>query len=179
MDSFHRNSWRIRALSWYLMIAHRSHNNKNDHLTRGQECPRLNAWVSRYHYPRSSNKYLLLWKISSADNQGLLCWLTYETEFTYMQIITSKLSIWITIHDATKSQIISLTKNKDLFYQIFSFLWIGHNKNSEARQIIKLWPIRTKPGLGHLVTHLIWPRPSWLTDPLLGDLLTHCYLSLL
>ena len=62
------NSGRIRALLWYLIIAYQSHNNKNDHLTRPREGPRLNAWVSRYHYPRSSNKQLLLWKISSADN---------------------------------------------------------------------------------------------------------------
>ena len=33
-----------------------------------REGPGLNAWVSRYHYPQSSNKQLLLWKISSANN---------------------------------------------------------------------------------------------------------------
>ena len=32
-----RNSWRIRAVSWYLKIAYQSHNNKNDHLTRPRE----------------------------------------------------------------------------------------------------------------------------------------------
>ena len=63
-----KNLGRIRALLWYLIIAYQSHNNKNDHLTWSREGPRLNAWVSRYHYPRTSNKHLLLWKISSADN---------------------------------------------------------------------------------------------------------------
>ena len=32
-----KNSGRIRAFSWYLIIVYRSHNNKNDHLTRPQE----------------------------------------------------------------------------------------------------------------------------------------------
>ena len=54
------NSGRIRALLWHLMIVYRSHNNKNDHLTRPWEGPGLNAWVSTYHYPRNSNKQLLL-----------------------------------------------------------------------------------------------------------------------
>ena len=74
--SMNKNSGRIRVLSWYLIIAYQSHNKKNDHLSPPREGPRLNAWVSRYHYSRSSNKQLLLWKISRADNQGiLLCWL--------------------------------------------------------------------------------------------------------
>ena len=72
-----KNLGRIIALSWYLVVAYQSHNKKNDHLARPRVGPKLNAWVSRYHYPRNSNKQLLLWKISSADNQGLpLCWLT-------------------------------------------------------------------------------------------------------
>ena len=62
------NSGRVRALSWYSIIVYRSHNNKNDRLTRPWEGPCLNAWLSTYHYPRGSNKQLLLWKISSADN---------------------------------------------------------------------------------------------------------------
>ena len=48
------NSGRIRALSWYLIVVYWSHNNKNYHLTRPSEGPGLNAWVSTYHYPRSS-----------------------------------------------------------------------------------------------------------------------------
>ena len=43
-----KNSRRIRALSWYLLIAYQSHNNMNDHLTWPWESPELNAWVSRY-----------------------------------------------------------------------------------------------------------------------------------
>ena len=118
-----RNSERIRALSWYLIISYQSHNNKNDHLNRPWEGPGLNAWVSRYHYPRSSNTQLMLWKISSADNQGLLlCWLTWETEFTYLQISSNKLLICITIHDATKSWIICLTKPEGLLPSKSQFL---------------------------------------------------------
>ena len=139
------NSGRIRALSWYLIIAYRSRNNKNDHLTRPWEDPRLSAWVSTYHYPRSSNKQLLLWNISSADNQGLpLCWFTYGTEFTYFQIFTSKLSISITIHDATKLRIICLTKTEGFFHQISSFYYEKDTtKDSEGRQLKKPWPTRT------------------------------------
>ena len=74
--SMNKNSWRISVLTWFLIIDYRSQNKKNDHLTRPREGPRLDAWVSRNHYTRSSNKQLLLWKISGADNQGLLCWLT-------------------------------------------------------------------------------------------------------
>ena len=59
---------RISALSGYSIIAYQSHNTKNDHLTQPQEGPALNASVSRYHYPRSANKQLLLWKVSSAHN---------------------------------------------------------------------------------------------------------------
>ena len=69
-------SGRIRALLWYLIITYQSHKNKNDHLTRPREGQGLNAWVSRYPTPRSSNKQLLLWKISCAGNKGLpFCWL--------------------------------------------------------------------------------------------------------
>ena len=61
------------------MIVYQRHNNKNGHLTRPREGPGLNALVSTYsdprkivcatyYYPRSSNKQVLLWKISSADN---------------------------------------------------------------------------------------------------------------
>ena len=72
-----RKSGRISALWWYLIMTYQNHNNKDDHLTRPWEGPGLNAWVFRYPTHRSSNKQLLLWKISSADNQGLpLCWLT-------------------------------------------------------------------------------------------------------
>ena len=39
-----------------IVNLYKSHNNKNDHLTRPREGPGLNAWVSRYHYPWSSNK---------------------------------------------------------------------------------------------------------------------------
>ena len=117
------NSWRIRALSWYLIIVYRSHNNKYDHLTRPWEGSELNAWVSTYHYPRSSNKQLLFWKISSADNYRLpLCWLTYGTEFTYFQIFTRKLSISLAIHDATKLRIICLTITEGLLPSNSQFL---------------------------------------------------------
>ena len=70
-----RKTGRIRAPSWYLIMINQSHNNKNDHLTRpreGQGLNGLNAWVLRYPTPRSSYKQLLLWKISSADNQDFL-----------------------------------------------------------------------------------------------------------
>ena len=60
-----KNSGKINALSWYLIIVYQSQNNKNDHLTRPQEGPGLNAWVSPSY---SSNTQLLLWEISSADN---------------------------------------------------------------------------------------------------------------
>ena len=40
----------------------------------------------------------------------------------------------------TKSRIINLEKTKDIFPQIISSLWKGHNKRSDAKQLIKLWP---------------------------------------
>ena len=46
-----KNSGRIRTMSWYLIIACQSHNNKNDHLTRPRKGTRLQAGVSRYHLP--------------------------------------------------------------------------------------------------------------------------------
>ena len=63
-----KNLGRINALSWYLIIVYQSHNNKNNHLSRPREGPGLNAWVNTYHNPRSSDKQLLLWKISNTDN---------------------------------------------------------------------------------------------------------------
>ena len=69
--SMNKNLWRIRALLWNLIIAYQSHDNKNDHLNRPREGRVLEAWVSRYHYPQSSNKQLLLWKISGVDKQSL------------------------------------------------------------------------------------------------------------
>ena len=115
-----KNSGRSKTLSWYFTIVFQSHNNKNDHQTRCREGPDLNAWASRFHYLRKSDKQLLLWKILSANNEGLpLCWLTLGPEFTYFQIFTSKFSIKFSV---------SYEK--------------GTTKDSEARQFIKLWPTR-------------------------------------
>ena len=59
-----KNSGRIRALSWYLIIAHQSHNNKNDHLTRPESRSRvstheyldtitLGVLINNYYYGKS------------------------------------------------------------------------------------------------------------------------------
>ena len=54
--------------------------------------------------------------------------------------------ICITIHDESKSPILSFwQKPKDFFSQILSFVWKWYNKDSEAKQVIKPWPNRSKP----------------------------------
>ena len=127
-----KNSGKIRSLSGYMKIPYQRHNNKNDHLSRPQEGLGLNAWVSRYHFPPPpKKKTLLLWKILSADNKGLpLCWLTKGIEFTYFLIFTSKLSISITKHVATKSWIIGLTKTEGLLPSNYQFLMKRTQQNT-------------------------------------------------
>ena len=134
IDFINIKSGRIRALPWYyLIMTYQSHNNKNDHLTRPWEGPGLNAWVFRYPTPRSYNKQQLLWKISSAHNQGLpLCWLTQETKFTYFQISTSKLSICITIHDETYSGLF-VDKNRKTSLKFLVSYEIDTTKDSESK----------------------------------------------
>ena len=79
MGDFMKTQWGLETLNisklltgWAavinLIIALQSHNNENNHLTQPREGPGLNVWESKYHYPLSTNKQLLLWKISSADN---------------------------------------------------------------------------------------------------------------
>ena len=52
--------------------------------------------------------------------------------------------ISITIHDATKTLDYMFDKKpKNFFHQILSFLWNGHNKRLQARQLTKPKPTRT------------------------------------
>ena len=78
------------------------------------EGSRLNAWVSRCHTPRSSNKQLLYYVMENLKSwwPGTSSLLTCVKNWIHLlPDFTSKLSISITIHDATKSRIICLTKN--------------------------------------------------------------------
>ena len=109
------NLVRIRALLWYLIIVYRSHNNKNDHLTRPWE----RARVSTHEYLHTITLIVLINNYCYGKSQVritrdfLVDLHNYGTEFTYFQIFTRKLSISVTIHDATKSWIICLKKKPD------------------------------------------------------------------
>ena len=68
----------------------------------------------------------------------MLTWLTYVRYWiTYFQIFTRKLSISITIHDATKRGLSVWQKPKDFFHQILSFLGKGYNKRLRGQTINK------------------------------------------
>ena len=143
--SMKRNSCRIRALSWYLIIPYQSNNNNNDHLTRPREGPWLNVWVSTYRYPRSSNNYW--YGKSEVRITGDFFFVDLRKKLHSLTDFYKELSIWIIIHDATKSRIICLTRAEGLLWSNSQFLMNRtQQKDSEARRLIKPRPARTIPN---------------------------------
>ena len=110
----------------------------------------LSAWVPRYHTPRNSNKQLLLWKISSADNQGLpfvdlrkklnsLNSRFRQLSCRYVKQCMMKLNCGLSVWQ----------NSKDFYSQVVSFLWIGHthtHTQNLSKQLIKPLPYWTFPN---------------------------------
>ena len=137
-----KTSGRIRALSWYLIIAYQSHNNKNDHLTRPREGPRLiSAWVSRYiTLAVLINNYCYVKSQERIPGDFLFVDLRKELNSLTSRFCTSNLSISIIIHDATKSRTRTSSLKLSVSYEKDT------TKDSKAKQLIRLWPPRTIPN---------------------------------
>ena len=127
-----KSSGRIRALSRYLIIAYQSHNNKSQQPDSTPGGPKTKAWVSRYQYPRSSNKqhYFCYGKSQVRITRDFLFVGLRKNWFTYFQMFTSK----FVKNRRTSPTKFSVSYEKDT------------TKDSEARQLIKPWTTRTIPN---------------------------------
>ena len=117
-----KNLGRIRALSWYLIIAYQNHNNKNENLTRPREDLTLNAWAPGYHYLGVLINNFCYGKSQERITKGFfLVDLRNKLNSLTCRFLQGS-SISITIHNATTSRIICLTKTDVLVLSNSQFL---------------------------------------------------------
>ena len=94
-----------------------------------------------YHFPRSSNKQLLLWQISSGkDRYGLFVDLREKLNSLTCRL-RHKLSICITVYDITKLQIVCSTKTEGLLLSNSQFLM---NSTQQRLQGLTIEKTKTK-----------------------------------